>query len=171
MITPDKLTKDEIVDLLNRCWMSHDGLWFHHCFKEFGIEAANRLNKAAIGSLAPLEIARIKKALGTEKIETWQEFRDFFVSAASLFIPPFMNAAMDFPRENVLHWAFEPDNCFAYKGIKRIGAIDRYECGVIYRLASWFDCLGLRCRLTPPVERCLMLDGGRCSGEFEFTFS
>jgi len=170
MTAPDTMTKNEIIDLLNRCWMTHDGMWFYHCLTEFGIETANRLNKSAIRSLAPIEIARMKQALGTERIENWQAFRTFFEGAASLFIPPFMNASMDFPRENVLRWAFETDNCFAYKGIKRIGAIDRYECGVIYRLACWIDSLGLRCRVTPPVEGCLMRDGGACSGEFEITF-
>ncbi|MEK6655364.1 MAG: DUF6125 family protein [Thermodesulfobacteriota bacterium] len=173
MISHDKLSKEEIVDLLDRCWMTHDGMWFYHCLREFGIGKANQLNKSAIRALAPMEIARIKKALGVEKerIENFQEFKDFFRSAASLFIPPFMNASMSFPRENVLHWEFEPKNCFAYKGIKRIGAIDGYECGVIYRLACWFDSLGLQYRVTPPVERCLMLSGDTCSGDFEIIFS
>ena len=55
----DSLTKEKIIDLLNRCWMTHDGMWFFHCLKEFGIEKANEMNKAAIRSLAPIEIARI----------------------------------------------------------------------------------------------------------------
>jgi hypothetical protein len=163
--------REALIDLLNRCWMTHDGMWFYHCLQEFGIEKANRLNRAAIKSLAPLEIDRIRKALGIEKkIITFDELKDFFGRAAPLFIPPFMNATMSFPRENVMHWAFEPKNCFAYKGIKRIGAIDRYECGVIYRLACWFDSLGLKYNITPAVERCLMLAGDACSGDFEFTF-
>lgn len=24
----DSLTKENIIDLLNRCWMTHDGMWF-----------------------------------------------------------------------------------------------------------------------------------------------
>jgi hypothetical protein len=171
MSTSPEPGREELIDLLNRCWMTHDGMWFYHCLQEFGIEKANRLNKAAIKSLAPLEIERIKKALCIEKkIENFQELKDFFEHAAPLFIPPFMNASMSFPQKNVLHWAFEPKNCFAYKGIKRIGAIDRYECGVIYRLACWFDSLGVIYRLKPPVEGCLMLSGDTCSGDFEFIF-
>ena len=81
-----------------------------------------------------------------------------------------MNASMSFPRKNVLHWAFEPNKCFAFKGIRRIGAIDQYECGVIYRVACWFDSLGLQYCVTPSVGRCLMLTGGTCSGDFEFIF-
>jgi hypothetical protein len=151
--------------------MTHDGMWFYHCMQEFGIEKANHLNKAAIKSLAPLEIERIKKTLGmVKRIANFNELKDFFERAAPLFIPPFMNASMSFPGENVLHWAFEPNQCFAFKGIKRIGAIERYDCGVIYRLACWFDSLRLKYRIRPQIERCLMLDNGDCSGDFEFIF-
>jgi hypothetical protein len=172
MSVPLEPGREELIDLLNRCWMTHDGMWFYHCLQEFGIEKANRLNKAAIKSLAPLEIDRMRKALGIEnKIENFQELREFFERAAPLFIPPFMNASMSFPGGNVMHWAFAPKSCFAYKGIKRMGAIERYECGVIFRLACWFDSLGVKYRLTPPIEKCLMLEGDTCSGNFEFIFS
>jgi hypothetical protein len=171
MNSPPELGSEEIIDLLNRCWMTHDGMWFYHCFQEFGIEKTNHLNKATIKSLAPIEIERIRKALGIEnKIDNFQELKDFFEKASQLFIPPFMNASMSFPRKNVLHWVFEPNKCFAFKGIKRIGAIDQYECGVIYRLACWFDNLGLQYSVSPSVERCLMLVGDTCSGDFEFIF-
>lgn len=72
-----ELSKEELIDLLNRCWMTHDGVWFYHCLQEFGIEKANHLNKAAIKSLAPLEIGRIRKALGIDKkIENFQELKN-----------------------------------------------------------------------------------------------
>src|SRR5512137_2403555 len=93
MKSTKELTFREITDLLHKGWMSHDGMWFYHCFQEFGIEKANKLNKAAIKSLAPLEIERIRKALGIEKkIENFQELKDFFEKACPLVIPPFMNA-------------------------------------------------------------------------------
>jgi hypothetical protein len=172
MNSPENMAKDEIIDLLNRSWMTHDGMWFYHCFQEFGIETANRLNKAAIRSLAPLEMARMKKALGItgDKIETFDEFKSFFMNAAKLCIPPFMNGKMDTSCENVLHWEFAPKNCFAYKGMTRIGAIDNYECGVIYRLACWFDALGLTYRATPEITACQMLSGDTCGGDFVFNF-
>ena len=171
MSAPRELQKEEIIDLLNRCWMTHDGMWFYHCLKNFGIEKANELNKAAIKSLAPVEIDRITKALGLEKrIENFQEFKDFFAAASPLFIPAFMNITIFFPKKNTLHWQFEPGNCFAYKGIKRTGAIDQYECGVIYRLQCWFDSLKVRYNVTPQVLICLMLESGLCEGEFDFDF-
>jgi hypothetical protein len=166
-----ELSKENLIDLLNRCWMTHDGMWFYHCLREFGIAKANELNKSAIKSLAPLEIDRMKKALGIAKrIENFQEFKNFFMSASKIFIPDFMNVTMTFSKDNVLHWEFAPGNCFAYKGIKRIGAIDQYECGVIYRLECWFDSLGINYNVTPQIRRCLMLDNETCSGDFKFNF-
>jgi hypothetical protein len=166
-----ELSKEEIVDLLQRCWMTHDGAWFYHCMQEFGIQEANRINKAAIKLLAPFEIARMKKALGLEKeIGTCEELKHFFNRAAKLFIPAFMNVQFNFPEGNTLHWEFTPQNCFAYKGIKRIGAIDQYECGVIYRMGCWFDTLGLNYAVEPQIEKCLMLREGNCSGVFRFYF-
>jgi hypothetical protein len=172
MKTLENLTKDEIIELLNRSWMTHDGMWFYHCFRECGIETANRVNKAAIRSLAPMEIERMKKVLDVpwDRPETFDEFREFFTAAAGLCVPAFMNVTMDLSRRNVLHWEFSPGNCFAYKGIRRIGAIEKYECGVIYRLASWFDALGLQYRTAPEVTACRMASGDACAGAFVFDF-
>jgi hypothetical protein len=52
--------------------------------------------------------------------------------------------------------------------MKRIGAIDKYECGVIYRLACWFDALGLTYIVTPEIKTCQMLLGDNCKGDFVF---
>ncbi|MBK5093721.1 MAG: hypothetical protein JJE48_09430 [Actinobacteria bacterium] len=41
------LETDELKELLVKCWMTHDGSWFYSCMREFGVEAANRLNKGA----------------------------------------------------------------------------------------------------------------------------
>ncbi len=73
----EKLTKKEIAELLGKCWMTHDGMWFYQCFNELGIESANKLNKAAIRSLAPIEIERFREALGLrkEQLETFAELK------------------------------------------------------------------------------------------------
>jgi hypothetical protein len=171
MKTHDDLNAEELIDLLNRCWMTHDGMWFYHCLQEFGIEKTNQLNKAAIRGLAPFEISRMNKAFAKqERINSFQAFRDFFTRAGQVFIPPFMNAAMSFPGENILHWEFAPHNCFAYKGIKRIGVIDQYECGVIYRIECWLENLGITYRITPQVVGCLMHKNGTCEGCIELSF-
>jgi hypothetical protein len=165
----EEITKEELIELENRCWMTHDGMWFYSCLKRFGIEETNRLNKSAIKGLAPFEIDRTKKAIGYDKqaIETFDDFQAYFSMAKRLFIPPFMNATMSFPRPGVMHWEFEPKNCFAYKGMKRLGVIDQYECGVIYRIECWLDCFGIKYETKPKIGKCLMHESGECSGDIE----
>jgi len=167
-----KLDKREVIELLNKCWMTHDGMWFYHCMQKFGIGVANRLNKEAIASMAPMEVAKIRETLGISKrkLETFEEFKTFFDGARILRVPDFMNAVFDFPRENILRWEFEPEACFAYKGITRIGAIDQYECGVLYRIECWLRSMEIPYEVDPQITGCLMHSAGYCSGEFCLDF-
>ncbi|MBI5589552.1 MAG: hypothetical protein HY881_03620 [Deltaproteobacteria bacterium] len=171
MCTDDNISQKETVDLLNKCWMTHDGLWFFHCLKEFGIEKTNKINKAAIKSLSEIEIKRIKNALGKRgNIETFDGFRIFFQKASKLVIPEFMNVTFSFPKENKMFWTFEQGKCFAYAGIKKLGVLDSYECGVLYRVQCWLETLGIEHRFDPGVDKCHMHHGNGCSGVIELNF-
>lgn len=162
----DNIDNKEIIDLLNKCWMTHDGMWFFHCLQQFGIEETNKLNKLAIKSLAPIEMGRIRNLLGyRQNIDNYTELSDFFKKAAELMIPEFMYAAFRFPKENIMEWAFKPGKCFAYKGINRLGVIDNYECGVLYRIRCWLDCLGIKNTFSPEINGCRMHLEGKCEGQ------
>ncbi|MBT4269051.1 MAG: hypothetical protein HN580_07835 [Deltaproteobacteria bacterium] len=162
----------ELMVLLNKCWMSHDGMWFFHCCQEFGIEAANRLNQSAIASLAPLEIARFKKALGYAggDMTTFDQFRDFFTRAAELVIPDFMGGRFFFEEKSTLTMEMKPQQCFAYKGMQRIGVIDQYECGVHYRIECWIKALGIAYQTVPNTNHCRMHTEGACLKSFRLSF-
>ena len=162
------MDQEKLKDLILKCWMTHDAMWFYHCMQEHGVENANEINKAAIRSLAAIEIDRIRKAFGLETIRDLGELRKLTVSAFGVLTSTFMGFIYSFPAENILHW--EMTKCFAYTGMTRLGVIDRYECGVIYRVASWFDSLGIPYTLTPSVKGCMMHSRGFCSGEFHFFF-
>jgi hypothetical protein len=171
MTFPDHLDRKELVDLLNKCWMTHDGMWFLHSLQHHGINAANKANKAAIASLAAIEIGRMKKALGFEgPIDTAETFKRFFSSASDLLIPDFMNIKWHFPSKDRLTWAFEQGNCFAYKGIRRMGVIDKYECGVLHRVRCWLDVLEIPHEFDPQFDHCLMHTRGECSGTLKLQF-
>ena len=164
--------KEKLINLLNKCWMTHDGLWFYECLQELGIETTNRINKAAIKALADIEVNRMKKFFDEEgkHLDTFSEFKEFFANVSEFFIPDFMNASMSFPRDNVLHWEFKPGECFAYKGMQTMGVINDYECGVIYRIECWMNCLGIPYDINPPVKKCLMIESGKCSGDLTLHF-
>lgn len=60
--------------------------------------------------------------------------------------------------------------CFAYEGIKAMGVIDRYECGIMARVESWFDALGVKYEVDPKVTGYMMHTEGRCYREYTFFF-
>jgi hypothetical protein len=54
--------------------------------------------------------------------------------------------------------------------MKRLGALEGYECGVIYRLECWLEALGLSYEVSPRSVRCRMLEQETCAGEFIIRF-
>ncbi|MBM4314117.1 MAG: hypothetical protein FJ122_09385, partial [Deltaproteobacteria bacterium] len=60
------LEKEALKELLVKCWMTHDAVWFTHCLQECGIEKTSRMNRQAVKALATVEIGRLKKAVGVE---------------------------------------------------------------------------------------------------------
>jgi hypothetical protein len=151
--------------------MTHDGMWFFHCLQNFGIEATNEINKAAIKSLSGIEIGRIKKTLGyINPIENFDDFKSFFEEASKFMIPNFMKVTFDFPEKNKITWKFTHEQCFAYVGVKRLGMLEKYECGVLYRIKCWLDELGIKHRFIPEVGKCHMHVKGECEGEIQLFF-
>jgi hypothetical protein len=171
----NKIAKKDLRDLLGKGWLTHDGMWFYNTCRELGIEKANVLNKAAIRSLAPIEIERVKKILGLggQKIDRFDEIHDFMVAALEMILPGsvFEKFLFRASEEDTLHWEWASGECFAYKGMKRIGIIDDYRCGVIYRIECWFEALGIKYSIDPKINKCIMHEKGTCSGEIKVHFS
>ncbi len=160
--------KNELKELLLKCWMTHDGMWFYHSMQNLGIEKANQINKAAMKSLAGIEMERIRKAFGLKEIETFEELKTLSHAAFGVLTDDFMGLSYGFPSENDMHW--EMSKCFAHAGMTRLGVIEQYECGVVFRVMCWFDHLGVKYVVTPRSDRCLMLVSGSCRGDFKFSF-
>ncbi len=171
----DRIEKIDVKDLLGKGWLTHDGMWFFHTCQEFGIERANTLNKAAIKSLAPIEMERAKRVLGIDKerFDTFDEFMYFMLSALELTLPDSVFKKIHFrsPSIDLIHWDWENGQCFAYKGMKQIGTIDRYRCGVMYRIECWLEALGIKYTMRPRIEGCLMHEKGACEGEIQVFLS
>lgn len=162
------ISQKETIELLNKCWMTHDGMWFFHCLQKLGIEETNRINKSAIKSLSSIEIERIKNMLGfNTAIENNDDFIHFFKKASSFIIPDFMNVTFGYSEHNKITWEFAKEKCFAYVGVKRLGVIDKYECGVLYRIKCWLEALGINYKFAPESDLCLMHHKGYCSGEIQ----
>ena len=167
----DEIEKTEIRDLLGKGWLTHDGMWFYNTCCEFGIEKANKLNKATIKSMVPFEIDRMKRILGIvqENFKNFEELVQFMLAGLELTLPDsvFKNFHIIPSAENLIRWEWDKLQCFAYKGIKQIGVIDGYSCGVMYRIECWLEALGVRYSMQPVIEGCLMHEKGVCEGEIQ----
>jgi len=162
------LEKKELKELLNKCWMTHDAMWFYNCLLECGIEKTNKINRAAVRGVAGTEIKRIKKALGVEKLETFGEFWAFFQIVMAILTGDFMKYSFEYPGMNRIRGTWY--QCFAHEGIAALGVIDRYECGIMARVEGWFDTLGIRYEVEPKVTGCMMHTEGRCYRDYTFFF-
>ena len=135
---------------------------------ECGIETANKMNKAAIRSMGAIEIGRIMKAYEIESIKDAGDLNRVFNAAKQSVVADFMHFDPVFTSENTLHIGMM--ECFAYKGMQRIGAIDRYECGIFERIEVWFDTLGIAYDVTPKVTGCMAKTDGKCFRDYALTF-
>jgi hypothetical protein len=169
MSTLDRIDKKGIRDLLGKGWLTHDGMWFYNAYKELGIEKANKLNRQAIKSIAPIEVSRVKKALGfREKSNlSFKEIEDFMNSALEIILPNsvFKRLELSASQNNILHWQWEKGECFAYKGMKTMGIIDEYHCGVMYRIECWLEAMGIEFSINPKLKKCIMHQNGVCAGD------
>jgi hypothetical protein len=168
MRSPESVGLPELREVLTKCWMTHDAMWFLYCSHECGIEKANRINKAAVNSMARIEVKRLMKLFEVERIGTFQDLRHFLEAMEVVIKPDFMKFHTSFPRENLLRW--DMTECFAYEGVKKVGAIDVYQCGIFDRVQGWLEGMGIQYTVSPDVEGCMMHQRGVCFREFEFRF-
>ena len=162
------LDNNELREILIKNWMTHDAMWFHHCLQECGIERTNKINKAAVRAMGMIEIKRIQKTLGIDKVETFEDFKLLSDATWDIVKGEFMRFSYSYPAKNILRGNFE--NCFAYEGITQLGAIEQYHSGIFERIYGWYDGMGMRYSVSPQVEGCMMHTDGRCFREFTFNF-
>ena len=172
MKSVEQLTRKEIVEAINKDWMTHDGMWFYHCLQAFGMEKTNQINLAAIESMTHAEVYRFKKLIQIEKetIDNLDELEHLFQRFQALFMPDFMGAYLEFKKPDRLRVGMKPDACFAYKGIKKLGAIESYQCGVLFRVDRILKAFGLEFQRSRPLGTCFMHKEGACELDFQFTF-
>ncbi|MBD3340243.1 MAG: hypothetical protein GF353_14110 [Candidatus Lokiarchaeota archaeon] len=163
-----QLKIDLIKEHLIKSWMTHDGMWFRYCLEECGIEKTNKINLLAVESMARIEIRRIKNLSNIDEIETFEDLKDFLDLVFNIVKGEFMNFSYDFTLKNSFYFIMH--KCFAYEGMIRLKTLDCYQCGIYKRIESWFDELGVKYEVYPPLEECLMLKEGRCERRYNFNF-
>lgn len=131
---------------------------------EIGIEKTNRINKAAVCSMALVEVKRFQKLIGREQGEVsgFRDVRDFLEQAIALVRTDFMPVTVSSPEDGVLRFEFENDRCFAFEGLSKMGFIEGYECAVFERIEAWFQGMGVAYEIEPRVVSCMKLKGEKC---------
>lgn len=166
--------RDELKDFLGKGWLTHDGMWFYHTYLDSGMEQANRINRQAIRSLAAVEMARARKVLRVEDkdLRTFEGLQHFMHDALEMTLPEsvFSRASFTFVPPTLFHWEWKDGECFAYKGMRQLGIIDEYICGVMFRIECWLENSGIPYTVEPKIEKCIMHETGHCRGDFTIYF-
>jgi hypothetical protein len=81
----------------------------------------------------------------------------------------FMEFMYSVPEKNKMHSEWR-GSCFAYEGVKALGVIDHYECGIMLRIETWLDTLGIKYEVEPKVTGCMMYTDGQCFRDYRFFF-
>lgn len=163
-----ELSKAEIKELLSKGWMTHDAMWLMQTVQHCGFEKANLINKAAVRSMSQVEVKRIKKAFGVDKVETFQDLRDLLECINQVVKADFMDFDYSFPQDDTLR--VHMNQCFAHDGMAKFGVLDQYQCGIFERFFGWFEGLGLKYQAIPEVDNCLMNQTGACVRDIKVSF-
>ncbi len=163
-----KTDQEALKQFLLRGWMTHDAMWFKSALEECGIDLTNRLNRRAIRSMSPIEVKRVQQALGLEEVRSFDQLKAFMTGAMSLLCGDFMSFRWEWRPPDALR--VDVQQCFANEGIKRLGALDRYKCGIFDRIYGWLDVLGVKHQVSPTVEHCTKHRDGTCVRELRFSF-
>lgn len=157
------LTQEVRADLIRRAWYAHDARWYAAAAAEFGIEAANRLNRQAVRALGLVEARRLAQAIGRSPAEDLDDLLDFLETALEVYVPPpLMEVAFD--RFDSDSYEVRVSRCFAAANIKKAGIEGAYECAVFDRFEGYHAVMGLPLAegQLPPAS-CAMAAGRECA--------
>ncbi len=128
-------------DMIRRAWYAHDARWFAAVAAEYGMEVANRLNRAAVRAVGQIEAGRLARALGKQRAESVEEFLEFLGSGLDLYVAaPLMD--MDIRKIDERSYEVTVNDCFVHTNIAKAGITDTYECAVWDRVQGYHEALG-----------------------------
>ncbi len=160
LLWPD-LSPEEREGLIRSCWYSHDARWFNAVAQEFGLEAANRLNKKACRALGEAEMRRLIKALNIAKPTTVEELVQVIEVAFRVFAPPPLT---QLEIRIVDEHSYEGwiKRCYIHENVTKAGIGPLYDCAAGDRIQGWHNALGLPLTEEPGPRPCPKVQGREC---------
>jgi len=141
-------------ELLVKSWMSHDARWFNAVAKEFGLEAANRVNQIAARDVGKVEGQRAGRDLGVGPVTSAAACLRALDELVSAFGGPSL-LAYEAEADGEAGATIRVQRCFAHDNVTRAGIAERYDCGIFARVEGWLEGLGCAASVTPPLKGCL----------------
>ena len=155
-------------DILLRNWMTHDALWYEEVASRFGMAEASPMNLRVCRKLGRIEFGRVMKMAGASSPVNMEDYRQLFDLGKELFFPDFTRIEIEYPGDDIQ--AFHVLDCFAQRGMGKLGLIAEYECGIFERIEGWFDAMAVKHTRTPDLSHCLKYKGEVCRITFKFNF-
>lgn len=162
------INQDQLRNILIKNWMTHDALWYGEVAAKFGMAEASPMNLRVCRKLGQIEFGRLMKMVGAPSPKNIEEYQELFEIGKQVFFPDFISVQIDYPSDDsqVFHFL----DCFAHRGMKKLGLLPDYECGIFERIEGWFDAMGLKYTRTPDLSRCLKFKGKECKITVQFHF-
>ncbi len=152
-------------DLLRLTWYWHDARWFAAVAAEFGIDAANRVNRGIVRALGQAEMRRLMKALAADRVDGIGDALELFEDGRELFVPAsLVESSVRAAGDRAYDVAI--GRCFVHDNIVRAGVAESYQCAVFDRVAGWHEAWGLPLVDEPPAGTCAMAAGRPCRRRF-----
>jgi len=161
------LSTEEREDLIRRCWYTHDARWYMAVAQEFGVEAANRLNRRVCRALGKAEMRRLAKALGIAGPTTVQELVQVIETAFRFFAPPPLTQ-LEIRVVDDHSYETWMKRCFIHDNVSKAGIAPFYVCAALDRIQGWHEALGLPLAEEPPAVACAKVQGGECRPVIDF---
>ena len=162
------INQDQLRNILIKNWMTHDALWYGEVAAKFGMAEASPMNLRVCRKLGQIEFGRLMKMVEAPSPKNIEEYQELFELGKQVFFPDFVSAQISYPGNDLQIFNFL--DCFAHKGMKKLGLLPDYECGIFERIEGWFDAMGLKYTRTPDLSRCLKLTGKECKITVQFHF-
>ena len=117
-----------------------DGLWFLEVEKEWGYEAANKINREVWRRCGPILVREMKKMFHIEG-KTFDEVRILFGSIMELD-----GTAFTFESPDDQHLVVKISRCVWYENLKRAGRHELHDCMKIdlALLPTWLEAINPR---------------------------
>ena len=126
------------------------------------------MNLRVCRKLVQIEFGRLMKMVETPSPKNIEEYQELFERGKQVFFPDFVSAQISYPGNDLQVFHFL--DCFAHEGMKKLGLLADYECGIFERIEGWFHAMGLKYTRTPDLSRCLKLKGKECKITVQFHF-